>query len=113
MASANGAHSNWSESGGEMRAEALDKYAELLEQNRVQAMAMCIREAGKTIPDALAEVREAVDFARCYAQWARIDFTAPIRLPGPTGEDNMIALASRGVFACISLWNFSLAIFSG
>ena len=60
LASANGVHSNWSESGGEMRAEALDKYAELLEQNRAQAMAMCIREAGKTIPDALAEVREAV-----------------------------------------------------
>ena len=96
-----------------MRAEALDKYAELLEQNRAQAMAMCIREAGKTIPDALAEVREAVDFARYYAQRARIDFTAPIRLPGPTGEDNTIALASRGVFACISPWNFSLAIFSG
>ena len=85
----------------------------LLEQNRAQAMAMCIREARKTIPDALAEVREAVDFARCYAQRARIDFTAPIRLPGPTGEDNTIALASRGVFACISPWNFPLAIFSG
>ena len=106
MASANGAHSNWSESGGEMRAKALDKYAELLEQNRAQAMAMCIREAGKTIPDALAEVGEAVDFARYYAQRARIDFTAPIRLPGPTGEDNTIALASRGVFACVSPWNF-------
>jgi len=113
LASARAAHSAWSESGAARRAEALDAYAELLHQNRAEAMALCIREAGKTIPDALAEVREAADFARYYAARARIDFTAPARLPGPTGESNTIALASRGVFACISPWNFPLAIFSG
>ena len=113
LTSASAAHTNWSESGAELRADALDKYAELLEQNCAQAMALCIREAGKTIPDALAEAREAVDFARYYAQRARLDFSVPIRLPGPTGEDNTIALAPRGVFACISPWNFPLAIFSG
>ena len=113
LASALGCQSAWSASAAERRAEALDNYADLLEQNLAPAMALCIREAGKTIPDALAEVREAVDFARYYAQRARIDFAAPVRLPGPTGESNMIALAGRGVFACISPWNFPLAIFSG
>src|SRR5436309_6367233 len=76
-------------------------------------MALCVREAGKTIPDALAEVREAVDFCRYYAARARADFAAPLALPGPTGERNQIALNGRGVFACISPWNFPLAIFMG
>jgi RHH-type proline utilization regulon transcriptional repressor/proline dehydrogenase/delta 1-pyrroline-5-carboxylate dehydrogenase len=113
LASALGCQSAWSLSAADQRAEALDNYADLLEQNLAPAMALCIREAGKTIPDALAEVREAVDFARYYAARARIDFAAPVELPGPTGESNIIALAGRGVFACISPWNFPLAIFSG
>lgn len=113
VSSAVAAFSAWSESGAERRAEALDNYANLLEQNRAEAMALCIRDAGKTIPDALAEVREAVDFARYYGARARSDFAAPVRLPGPTGESNTLALAARGVFACISPWNFPLAIFSG
>ncbi len=113
LASALGCQSAWSLSAADQRAEALDNYADLLEQNLAPAMALCIREAGKTIPDALAEVREAVDFARYYAARARIDFAAPVELPGPTGESNIIALAGRGVFACISSWNFPLAIFSG
>jgi RHH-type proline utilization regulon transcriptional repressor/proline dehydrogenase/delta 1-pyrroline-5-carboxylate dehydrogenase len=75
-------------------------------------MALCVHEAGKTYADALAEVREAVDFCRYYAVQARSDFAA-IRLPGPTGEQNEIVLAGRGVFACISPWNFPLAIFLG
>src|SRR6185437_14082085 len=72
-----------------------------------------IREGGRTIPNALSELREAVDFCRYYAARARADFTAPERLPGPTGERNEIALHGRGVFACISPWNFPLAIFTG
>jgi RHH-type proline utilization regulon transcriptional repressor/proline dehydrogenase/delta 1-pyrroline-5-carboxylate dehydrogenase len=82
----------------------------LMEQNRAALMAMAVREAGKTIPDALAEVREAVDFCRYYAQRARADFAEPLALPGPTGERNQIALQGRGVFACISPWNFPLAL---
>ena len=113
VTSAVAAGSAWSKSSAERRAEALDNYANLLQQNRAEAKALCIREAGKTIPDALAEVREAVDFARYYAARARSDFAAPVRLPGPTGENNTLALAARGVFACISPWNFPLAIFSG
>ena len=65
------------------------------------------------IRDGIAEVREAVDFCRFYAQRAREDFSGPADLPGPTGETNRIALHGRGVFACISPWNFPLAIFCG
>ena len=73
-----------------------------------------MREAGKTIPDALAEVREAVDFLRYYAARARADFGAEgLALPGPAGESNRLALHGRGVFACLSPWNFPLAIFTG
>ncbi len=95
------------------RAACLDRAAGLMERDRGLLMALCVREAGKTIPDALAELREAVDFCRYYAERARADFAAPLPLPGPTGERNQIALEGRGVFACISPWNFPLAIFTG
>ena len=65
------------------------------------------------MPDAIAEVREAVDFCRYYAARARGQFSAPTRLEGPTGELNELSLHGRGVFACISPWNFPLAIFAG
>ena len=74
---------------------------------------LCIREGGKTLPDAVLEVREAVDFLRFYASEARRQFTRPLPLPGPTGEQNELRLHGRGVFACISPWNFPLAIFTG
>jgi RHH-type proline utilization regulon transcriptional repressor/proline dehydrogenase/delta 1-pyrroline-5-carboxylate dehydrogenase len=72
-----------------------------------------VLEAGKTLPDSVAEVREAVDFLRYYAQQARVLFAAETLLPGPTGERNALRLRGRGVFACISPWNFPLAIFTG
>ena len=75
-------------------------------------MAMCTKEAGKTLADGVAEVREAVDFLRYYALQARELFPAAA-LPGPTGESNTLQLAGRGVFVCISPWNFPLAIFLG
>ncbi|HQY50477.1 MAG TPA: L-glutamate gamma-semialdehyde dehydrogenase, partial [Thermomonas sp.] len=75
-------------------------------------MAMCTKEAGKTLSDGIAEVREAVDFLRYYALQAREHF-APMALPGPTGEANSLQLSGRGVFVCISPWNFPLAIFLG
>jgi RHH-type proline utilization regulon transcriptional repressor/proline dehydrogenase/delta 1-pyrroline-5-carboxylate dehydrogenase len=74
---------------------------------------LCIREAGKTLPDAILEVREAVDFLRYYASEARRQFTVPTVLPGPTGEHNELRLHGRGVFGAISPWNFPLAIFTG
>jgi RHH-type proline utilization regulon transcriptional repressor/proline dehydrogenase/delta 1-pyrroline-5-carboxylate dehydrogenase len=76
-------------------------------------MALAVREAGKTLPNALGEVREAADFLRYYAGRARADFAGPQILPGPTGESNELTLHGRGVFACISPWNFPLAIFTG
>src|SRR5947199_9124444 len=78
-----------------------------------EMMARIVREGGRTIPDALSEVREAVDYLRYYAVRVRADFAGPTPLPGPAGERNEIELRGRGVFACISPWNFPLAIFTG
>ncbi|MFQ6016569.1 MAG: bifunctional proline dehydrogenase/L-glutamate gamma-semialdehyde dehydrogenase PutA [Kiloniellaceae bacterium] len=104
---------DWDATPAEDRAACLDRMAGLIEDNRAELMALCVREAGKTIGDANAEVREAVDFCRYYAARARADFAGPTALPGPTGERNEVALHGRGVFACISPWNFPLAIFTG
>jgi RHH-type proline utilization regulon transcriptional repressor/proline dehydrogenase/delta 1-pyrroline-5-carboxylate dehydrogenase len=95
------------------RAAMLEKAADLMEQRMPELMALCAREAGKTVHDCVAEVREAVDFARYYALQARQLFDRPVTLPGPTGESNQLSLHGRGVFACISPWNFPLAIFTG
>ncbi len=95
------------------RAVILERAADLLEQRMPQFIALCTREAGKTIPDGVAEVREAVDFLRYYAGQARQLFGAAEQLPGPTGESNSLRLQGRGVFVCISPWNFPLAIFAG
>ncbi len=94
------------------RATILEHAAKLLEDRMPHYIALCTKEAGKTIPDGIAEVREAVDFLRYYAAQARKIF-APEPLPGPTGESNTLQLAGRGVFVCISPWNFPLAIFMG
>jgi RHH-type proline utilization regulon transcriptional repressor/proline dehydrogenase/delta 1-pyrroline-5-carboxylate dehydrogenase len=102
----------WDAVAVEERARCLERAADLMEAAHVDLMALAIREAGKTIVDAVGEVREAVDFCRYYAQRARRDF-APIDLPGPTGESNRLGLAGRGVFATISPWNFPLSIFVG
>src|SRR6201999_981274 len=104
---------DWAATPAAERAAALDRAADMLEAERAAVIALCIREAGKTIPDAIAELREAVDFCRYYAARARADFARPLPLPGPTGERNQLALHGRGVFACISPWNFPLAIFMG
>src|SRR5256885_11192968 len=76
-------------------------------------MALIIREGGRTVPAALSEVREAVDFLRYYAARARAEFAMPQRLPGPTGEQDEIGLSGRGVSACLSPWNCPLSIFTG
>ncbi|HEY0661307.1 MAG TPA: bifunctional proline dehydrogenase/L-glutamate gamma-semialdehyde dehydrogenase PutA [Lysobacter sp.] len=102
----------WNATPAAGRATILEYAAELLEQRMPQYIALCTKEAGKTIPDGVAEVREAVDFLRYYGQQARKLFT-PEALPGPTGESNTLQLSGRGVFVCISPWNFPLAIFAG
>ena len=110
---AHAAQPEWDASGGAARAGILLRAADLFESNRAEMMALAVREAGKTLPNALGEVREAVDFLRYYAQRARTEFEGPLVLPGPTGESNLLSLHGRGVFACISPWNFPLAIFTG
>ena len=103
----------WDATPAGRRAEILRNAADLLEQRGAAFMAIAVREAGKTIPDALAELREAIDFLRYYAAAAERDFAEPELLTGPTGESNQISLHGRGVFVCISPWNFPLAIFLG
>ncbi|MCK6417696.1 MAG: bifunctional proline dehydrogenase/L-glutamate gamma-semialdehyde dehydrogenase PutA, partial [Alphaproteobacteria bacterium] len=102
----------WNAQSFEARAAVLDKAADLFEKHGSELMGLLIREGGKTIPDALSELREAVDFCRYYAARARLD-CAPVTLPGPTGERNIIQLEGRGIFVCIAPWNFPLAIFTG
>ncbi|MDR3435700.1 bifunctional proline dehydrogenase/L-glutamate gamma-semialdehyde dehydrogenase PutA [Telmatospirillum sp.] len=103
----------WDRVPAETRALLLERAADLYQENGPELMARCVREAGKTIPDALAELRESVDFLRYYAARAREDFGPGTVLPGPTGESNRLELHGRGVFACISPWNFPLSIFTG
>ncbi len=104
---------HWDNTPATMRADILCRAADIFEQRYAEFIALCVREGGKTIPDAAAEVREAVDFCRYYALLAQRDFAAPTTLPGPTGESNQLSLHGRGVFVCISPWNFPLAIFIG
>ncbi|BDU18361.1 bifunctional proline dehydrogenase/L-glutamate gamma-semialdehyde dehydrogenase PutA [Lysobacter auxotrophicus] len=106
------AHDAWNKTPAASRAAILEHAADLLEQRMPQYIALCTREAGKSIPDGVAEVREAVDFLRYYAAQARKQFAVE-PLPGPTGEANTLQLSGRGVFVCISPWNFPLAIFAG
>ncbi len=110
--SALGSQIEWDKLGGMARAELLDRAADLFEEHREELFSLCIREAGKTVVDAVLEVREAVDFLRYYASEAR-RLSEPTGLPGPTGELNELRMHGRGVFVCISPWNFPLAIFIG
>lgn len=113
LASAHGAFGSWCATPVEVRANALQKLADLLEEHREELIVLCTREAGKSIQDGIDEVREAVDFCRYYAVQAKKMMAKPELLPGPTGELNELFLQGRGVFVCISPWNFPLAIFLG
>jgi RHH-type proline utilization regulon transcriptional repressor/proline dehydrogenase/delta 1-pyrroline-5-carboxylate dehydrogenase len=103
---------DWSRRTIDERAACLERLADLLERDRDMLMRIAVQEAKKTIPDALAEVREAVDFCRYYAAQARVHLQ-PIELPGPTGERNVLRMEGRGAWVCIAPWNFPLAIFLG
>ena len=107
------AQPEWDRVAAGTRARFLGDAADRLERETARFVAICVAEAGKTVPDSIAEVREAVDFLRYYAARAEESFGRPLALPGPTGESNRLALRGRGVFACISPWNFPLAIFTG
>jgi RHH-type proline utilization regulon transcriptional repressor/proline dehydrogenase/delta 1-pyrroline-5-carboxylate dehydrogenase len=103
----------WDRTPAVERAAILNKAADLFELHSSELLALCVAEAGKTIPDAIAELREAVDFLRYYAAEACAHYGEARLLPGPTGERNTHGLRGRGIFVCISPWNFPLAIFTG
>ena len=113
LANAVAAQPAWDHLPAASRAKILEHAADLLEARRAQFVALCVREAGKTLPAAISEVREAADFCRYYAAMARKLMGHPETLLGPTGESNELSLHGRGVFVCISPWNFPLAIFMG
>src|SRR6185312_13117812 len=113
LGAAKTASEDWDRFGGEARAALLDRAADLFEADRAGMMALLVREAGKTLGNAQSDLREAVDHLRYAAAEARRKFAGPRLLKGPTGEENALSLHGRGVFACISPWNFPLAIFTG
>jgi RHH-type proline utilization regulon transcriptional repressor/proline dehydrogenase/delta 1-pyrroline-5-carboxylate dehydrogenase len=103
----------WSHTPVDMRAMLLERAADQIEARAATFLHLLVYEAGKTLPDAHAELRETVDFLRYYALHARQLMVGPTELQGPTGEINTLSLHGRGVFVCISPWNFPLAIFAG
>jgi RHH-type proline utilization regulon transcriptional repressor/proline dehydrogenase/delta 1-pyrroline-5-carboxylate dehydrogenase len=107
------AQPHWNRLGGNGRAPVLRAMADAMEAEMDGFIALLSLEAGKTLNDGVAEVREAIDFCRYYAELAERQFGAPTILVGPVGETNQLELGGRGVFACISPWNFPLAIFTG
>ncbi|MFT4059134.1 MAG: bifunctional proline dehydrogenase/L-glutamate gamma-semialdehyde dehydrogenase PutA [Legionella sp.] len=104
---------SWSAISVEERALCLERYADLLQENSTELLALACLEAGRTLNDGIAEVREAIDFCRYYAMLARQVLMNPTRLTGYTGELNELSLHPRGTVLCISPWNFPLAIFTG
>ncbi len=103
----------WSGTPVRERAACVMRFAQLLEENRASIMALLCLEAGKTWPDAIGEIREAIDFCYYYAEQAIKLMENPITLQGYTGELNQLGLYPRGPLLCISPWNFPLAIFTG
>ena len=112
LSAADAAAPGWADQPVEVRAAALERLGDLLEADTPALLALLQAEAGKTLGDAVADLREAVDFCRYYAVEARRQFRT-IQLPGPTGEANTLELKGRGVFLTIAPWNFPLAIFLG
>src|SRR6185437_15750228 len=113
VAAAQAGFYDWDRTPAEARAAILEQAAGLLEQRRAHFIALLQREGGKTLEDAVSEVREAVDFCRYYAAQGKKLFGEVEAMPGPTGESNRLQLRGRGVFIAISPWNFPLAIFTG
>jgi RHH-type proline utilization regulon transcriptional repressor/proline dehydrogenase/delta 1-pyrroline-5-carboxylate dehydrogenase len=113
VAAARAGFAAWSRTPAAARAAALEQAAHLLESRGARFIALLQAEGGKTLDDALSELREAADFCRYYAAQGRKLFGAGKAMPGPTGESNVLALRGRGVFVAISPWNFPLAIFLG
>jgi len=103
----------WSQRSVTERNQILHRLADLLEAHKEELIQILAEEGGKTLNDGIAEVREAADYCRYYGNLAERMMLDPTTLPGPTGELNQLSLAPRGIFVCISPWNFPLAIFLG
>ena len=103
----------WNAQGGAARGKILRAMGDILEAHRDEFIMLMSREAGKSVVDCVSEVREAVDFCRFYGYEAERQFNGWTALTGPAGETNELSMSGRGVFACISPWNFPLAIFTG
>jgi RHH-type proline utilization regulon transcriptional repressor/proline dehydrogenase/delta 1-pyrroline-5-carboxylate dehydrogenase len=112
MSAAQAGFPSWEATPIAARAAALERAGDLIEQNRGRLIALLQSEGGKTLDDGVSEVREAADFCRYYAAEARRTLS-PQQLAGLTGESNELRYRGRGVFVCISPWNFPLAIFTG
>jgi RHH-type transcriptional regulator, proline utilization regulon repressor / proline dehydrogenase / delta 1-pyrroline-5-carboxylate dehydrogenase len=112
MTAAEAGFSAWEAVSLPERTRTLERAADLIEENRGHLIALMQREGGKTLDDAVAEIREAADFCRYYAVDARRALV-PQAMPGPTGESNELHYRGHGAFVCISPWNFPLAIFTG
>ena len=104
---------HWHRRDADERAQILERAADALERKRNRLIALCVAEGGRILRDADSEVREAADFCRYYAAQARRHMQSPSLMPGPSGEENTLALNGRGVFVCVSPWNFPVAIFTG
>jgi RHH-type proline utilization regulon transcriptional repressor/proline dehydrogenase/delta 1-pyrroline-5-carboxylate dehydrogenase len=113
IAAARAGFPTWSQTPAATRANHLERAADILERKRPRFIALLQAEGGKTLDDAISEVREAIDFCRYYAAQGRDLFGASETMPGPTGESNQLTLRGRGIFVAISPWNFPLAIFLG
>lgn len=107
------AFDDWSASAASVRCHYLSLLAEQLQQHQHELVALCHREAGKTIQDSIDEIREAVDFCRYYAQQATLRFESSQQITNYRGIEQQLHYQGRGVFVCISPWNFPLAIFIG
>jgi len=113
MKNAEQAFPAWRDQGATFKANCLLKLAELMEQHSHTLIYLLQNEAGKTLGDCIAELREAVDFCRYYANQAVQLYATGEKMPGPTGESNHLFHQGKGVFVCISPWNFPLAIYAG
>ena len=84
-----------------------------MQKNQTLLMYLLRHEAGKSLDDSISEIKEAIDFCRYYAYHANQKMADHLKMPGPTGESNFLSLQGKGVFVCISPWNFPLAIYVG
>ncbi len=113
LSNAHNAFSNWNTTPISKRVSIINKIGDLLQQNQDMLMYLLRHEAGKSLADSISEVKEAIDFCRYYAAQAQRKMAEPLKMPGPTGENNYLSLQGKGVFVCISPWNFPLAIYAG